>query len=74
MTKMTLRTALGVLTLAAVAATVGVARGLDSRTEAKREVARCVPTADGKFMCKATGEIMDEPCCERPCCATTSHQ
>lgn len=69
MKNMTLRTVLGVLGLAAVATTVVVARGLDSRKDAARELTQCVATADGKFKCKATGVIMDEPCCVKACCA-----
>lgn len=29
---------------------------------------RCYPTADGKFVCKTTGKVMNEPCCDQPCC------
>ena len=50
--------ALAAITLATVFAT---ARGTS-------DSAKCYPTANGKYVCKATGEIMDKPCCQNSCC------
>ena len=47
----------------AVAATSKSATGLSSQALTKR-----IPTADGKFICKETGKVMDEPCCMKRCC------
>ena len=69
MKKSSIMTVLAVLALAAATTSVVAARGLENRTSAAFRAAKCVPTADGKFQCNATGEIMDAPCCVKSCCA-----
>ena len=32
------------------------------------DAAKCYSTGDGKYVCKATGEIMEKPCCDNSCC------
>ncbi len=27
---------------------------------------KCYQTPDGKYVCKATGQVMDAPCCQKP--------
>ncbi len=27
---------------------------------------KCIQTPDGKYVCKATGTVMDAPCCQKP--------
>ncbi len=27
---------------------------------------KCSQTPDGKYVCKATGKVMDAPCCQKP--------
>lgn len=57
--------AAGIALVGAALATVFAAGREDA------DSAKCYPTADGKYVCKATGEIMDKPCCDTPdtsCC------
>ena len=56
--------------VAAVAAvTLAVAASSKSTTGLTGQpLTKCVPTADGKFVCKETGAVMDEPCCIKRCC------
>jgi hypothetical protein len=51
----------GLATAGAVSATVGFV-GKNS----KANQANCTQTPDGKYVCKASGQVMDSPCCSNP--------
>lgn len=34
--------------------------------EAKKDESMCVKQNDGKYLCKASGQKMDKPCCSTP--------
>ena len=59
--------ALAIVALVA-AATLAVAAASKSISgPAAHPLTKCVPTADGKFICKEIGAVMDEPCCVKRC-------
>ncbi len=58
-----------VLVAAVAAATLTFAAASKSTTGLTGQpLTKCVPTADGKFICKESGKVMDEPCCIKRCC------
>ena len=34
--------------------------------DAKKDESMCVKQKDGKYLCKASGQTMDKPCCSTP--------
>ena len=60
--------ALAIVT-AVAAATLALAAASESNTGlTSQSLTKCVATEDGKFICKETGAVMDEPCCIKRCC------
>ena len=58
-----------VIVAAVAAATLAVTAASKSTTGLTgKPLTKCVPTGEGKFICKETGKVMDEPCCIKRCC------